>query len=194
MKKRSKWHSVQVSRKRVLEVYHSATPEQVEEGHAWYQMAHLVAQRMARINSLSVYAAAGVISALSPSVSWEKNVEDAEHLMQRDAFHPYSTYGPNVKKAWRIVDGEHPEEVLGGKKVLAFYHLISNPNLADKVVVDRHAVKVCTRRQWVSDTEASRFLAVGYDRCASAYVDVANSLGLLPHKVQATTWLVQRGA
>lgn len=194
MRKRSKWHSVIVSRKKVLDVYLSASPDQLADGHEWYEAAHLVASKLAREHGHSVEAAAGVISALSPSVSWEKNVEDAEYLLAGDAFHPYSTYGPNVKKAWRIAGGEHPEQVLGGKKVLAFYHLINDPTLGDRVVVDRHAVKVCTRRQWASDNEASGFLKVGYERCAQAYMDVSSSLGLLPHKVQATCWLVQRGA
>ena len=48
----------------------------------------------------------------------------------------------NNNKALRILNGEHPLEVLGGLKVVPFYKAILNPEGDNPTVVDRHASAV----------------------------------------------------
>jgi len=183
---------VRVSRSKIFHTYIQATKQEHQEGLLWYENAHRICLEISGLASKPLESVVGVLAALSPSVSWERNVEEARAMLLGDHTVRYSTYPPNVDKAWRITEGEPPEVVLGGNKVRSFYSLILHPQDGHTVCIDRHAVKVATRREWKSDKEASQFLRTGYDRCAEAYRQVARQLRLLPHQVQAITWLVQR--
>lgn len=163
--------------------------------------------------------AAGVIAALSPRLAWRKNVEYAELA--------YMTYGQmqgekslrnltedtrqavfagviptlnaNARKAYRILNGESPEDVLGGPKVRAFYFTIVNPADPRGVVVDRHAIDI-TFGQVLNDQ--ARGLALGrkgaYDKVAELYRRAARIISAelgevwTPAQVQATTWTYWR--
>jgi hypothetical protein len=164
-----------------------------------------------------VQRAAGVIAALSPRLAWRKNVEYAKlaymvhGTMQNDAIvwpdgtrEAYftgmiPTLNANARKAFRILNGEDPEDVLGGPKVRAFYFTIVNPTDPRAVVVDRHAIDITFGQ--VLDDQA-RGLALGrkgaYDTVAELYRRAARivsaELGEIwtPAQVQATTWTYWR--
>lgn len=174
-------------------MYMASTPSQKMHGHGWYQSAHTVAYMMAHTTGISMEQACGVIAALSPACPWERNILDAWALCKGNDSHAFTTYGPNIEKGRRILAGESPLDVLGGNKVRAFYSLLLNPADSTTVCVDRHAVKACTRRFWWGDKEPQQFLRSQYGRCANAYRHVAAVCGVLPHQVQATCWIVQRG-
>lgn len=162
--------------------------------------------------------AAGVIAALSPRLAWRKNVEYAQlAYMQwvdiqkwRDnppdgdvaaAFFAgmIPTLNANARKAFRILNGESPEDVLGGPKVRAFYFTIVNPADPRGVVVDRHAIDI-TFGQVLNDQ--ARGLALGrkgaYDKVAELYRRAARIISAelgevwTPAQVQATTWTYWR--
>lgn len=162
--------------------------------------------------------AAGVIAALSPRLAWRKNVEYAElaYMVYRQAMdHPLMprtgevpeaffagsipTLNANARKAFRILSGQDPEDVLGGPKVRAFYFTIVNPSDPRAVVVDRHAIDI-TFGQVLNDQ--ARGLALGrkgaYDTVAELYRRAARiisaELGEMwtPAQVQATTWTYWR--
>lgn len=165
-----------------------------------------------------VHKAAGVIAALSPRLAWRKNVEYAELaylqyydiLTWRDnppdglvaeAFFAgmIPTLNANARKAFRILKGEHPESVLGGNKVRAFYFTIVNPSDPRAVVVDRHAIDIAFGKV-TSDDFRSKALGrkTAYESIAALYrkaaAIVSRELGEVwtPAQVQATTWTYWR--
>ena len=94
-----------------------ATSQEVQLGCDWYPSALKIATRIADKYDLRVETVAGVISALSPSNKWERNVFDAEALIKvwragatRDeVLHPkhpiirVCTYLTMKTKAWDIL-------------------------------------------------------------------------------------------
>jgi hypothetical protein len=164
--------------------------------------------------------AAGVIAALSPRLAWRKNVEYAElaymtyAAMQREAegfknltpevreaifVGMIPTLNGNARKAYRILSGEAPEDVLGGPKVRAFYFTIVDPSDARAVVVDRHAVSIAYNRP-LNDDEISKALGrkAAYDAVSKLYRRAARIISAelgevwTPAQVQAATWTYWR--
>jgi hypothetical protein len=182
-------------RANLLMVYQEATARQVRDGRGWYRRANQIATGLAGEHGLETWQAAGILAALSPAVDWGRNVKDAATLCAASpgATLRLSTYGANVAKAQRILAGEHPDAVLGGRKVRAFYASIVDPRTSREVCVDRHAVAAALLEVGgveVAAAHARALEAVGaYDRIAAAYVDTADSLGIPPHAAQATVWL-----
>lgn len=194
-------------------------------GHGWYARARDLAEQLAteytagngHYSEEELKAAAGVIAALSPRLAWRKNVEyakfaymvhgDLPHLDNADdpgVAEAYfagmiPTLNANARKAFRILNGEDPDVVLGGPKVRAFYFTIVNPTDPRAVVVDRHAIDIAFG-QVLNDQ--SRGLALGrkgaYDAVSSLYrkaaVILSRELGEIwsPAQVQATTWTYWR--
>lgn len=185
------WSLIKVYPSKVEQLFKQASRHQLEEGLRWYEEANRIALGMARLASKPLSAMAGVIASLSPSTSWERNLEEAYALSLGQPIN-HTTYPNNVLKAKRILAGEEPLSVLGGRKVRAFYSLILNPS-SEEVCIDRHALRACTRRRWQSDQEHVRFLKSQYDRCAMAYRVVARKHSIRPHQAQAVVWTVQRG-
>ena len=88
----------------------------------------------------------------------------------------------------RILAGEKPLDVLGGRKVRAFYKAIVAPHGTSEPVIDRHAIAIYMGRQ-VSERE---LLMVQndkvMDRIQKAYKKASYELEVHHHKVQAITW------
>lgn len=211
----------------ITRTFREATDMDRAIGHGWYARARGLAEKLAFENDDSegwddrVNTAAGVIAALSPRLAWRKNVEYAEMayvvlssmLNGADQFKDRMSNGEaeayfagmiptlnaNARKAFRILNGESPEDVLGGPKVRAFYFTIVNPDDPRSVVVDRHAIDI-TFGQVLNDQ--SRGLALGrkgaYDAISALYrkaaVIISRELGEYwsPAQVQATTWTYWR--
>lgn len=187
IKKRSKWHSVPVSTKRILEMIESAEPDIKDAGMIWYSSASDMAKTLAKKGDITFRQSCGILASLSPGTRWERNIEEARAMiLGKDT--KFTTYPKNVDKAYRILNGEDPATVLGGRKVTAFYSLFMDPEDPDTVVVDRHAVRICCTYPFASDNEAQQFLRIAYDRCADAYRKAAKKLWILPHQAQAIAW------
>jgi hypothetical protein len=174
----------------ILQVYLSATEEQKEQGHAWYETALETAKQFAREYGVSYRHAAGVIAALSPRMKWGTNKDDSKRILQAVAagsgiIPKCAAYGANVRKAWRIANGEQPAKVLGGPKVNAFYRNICGDY--NGVTVDVWAARVA---------EPYNHHFAGRDKdyqvIAAAYASVADSLNLFPAFLQAICWIAVR--
>ena len=194
----------------ILKKYNEAGPEMVKGGHEWYNKAQEAAEK---IGGGNVHKGAGIIAALSPMTSWERNISDAKELTKtgnvKGALVP-----ANVEKARRIHEGEEPEKVLGGNKVKSFFHNISDPSNPHHVTVDRHAHDIAVGKPFIGAggkggvskvanasgnkpmSEDLGLSSMGrYKHFVHAYTTAAGELGVdLPHKVQATTWVQHRGA
>ena len=133
-----------------------ATTQEVQLGCDWYPSALKIAIRIATKYGLRVETVAGVISALSPSNKWERNVYDAEALIKvwragatrdevLDPDNPIirvCTYLLQKTKAWDILTTSDPVvDILKGVKTIEFFNCITNPAL-DDVCIDGHAYSV----------------------------------------------------
>lgn len=174
----------------ILSMYRSATPEQVLAGETWYEVARTEAKRLAKLYSVSYRCAAGVIAVLSPRQKWGQNKLDAAGILRAatsgsEIIPKCGAYGANVRKAWRIANGEQPAKVLGGPKVNAFYRNICGDY--NGVTVDVWASRVA---EPYNHSFAGR--QAQYDTIAEAYTSVALELGTFPAFVQAVCWVTVR--
>ena len=208
----------------ITATFRSATDGDRATGHGWYGRARQLAERLAFENDDSegyedrVRKAAGVIAALSPRLAWRKNVEYANlaymtyNQMQQEA--PLRgltdevrasifagiipTLNANARKAFRILEGESPEDVLRGPKVTAFYWTIVDPTDPRAVVVDRHAVDIAYGRTMSDDERNKALSGKRYGEVATLYrraaAIISRELGEFwsPAQVQATTWTYWR--
>jgi len=177
---------------RIVDVWRQATVAELVEGMDWYRDANALAVRLSPADPA---AAAGVIAALSPMMSWGQNIILAERAYA-DGKASGALFS-NVAKANRILAGERPEDVLGGDKVRAFYGVIADPT-SDAVVVDRHAFDIAVGR--VTNNESRQALGRKgvYAKFESAYVRAAKviasetGMDVSASQVQAVTWTVWR--
>lgn len=184
-----------MSVRNILATYYQATELEQVEGLRWYQTAHAWAAAVARRYGIPTAVAAGVVAALSPSVSWEINLRDAETLI--DAWYhgipaeavTVSTYTNNKVKAYRIlqrgsIDGAFNPAT--GPKTWAFADNILHPETSDAVTVDRHAY-AC----WLGRVPESCPTLTGkrYQQIADDYRAAAAHLGIRPCQLQAICWL-----
>ena len=180
------------SYRHILKAYNEASIDSKLEGEIWYDEAQIVAEQVSKLlgtNDLRI--GAGIIAALSPQMDWGENIEEAIKFTSTH----YSTRQTkaNNAKALRILEGENPLDVLGGAKVIAFYHAILEPKGKYPPVIDRHAMRVYygkpvskrDRNRAFSNTRVIR-------RIQSANIRVARELGIHPNVVQAITWVHQR--
>lgn len=195
-------------RRRIRAAWEAASDADRSAGRAWYARAESAAADMAAAAPAGIgpWRAAAVLAALSPRTQWVQNVTgarlacEAAGRMAADplfsepddiaaavtaAAAPYAL-GESVRKAARILTGEHPAAVLGGPKVRAFFANITGDH--DAVTIDVWAARVAFGGY--APVPAGRL----YDRLADAYRAVAAEVGESPRDVQAATWIAIRGA
>jgi hypothetical protein len=159
----------------------------------WYYDAREIAARIAQRHGVSVATAAGVIAALSPGCHWERNLRDANRLLQDgEAFRDAGTYKANVKKAHRIRLGERPLRVLGGLKTVNFYLCIMRPWSRFPVCIDRHAMAVAMGRKLNDKERQALGRPAQYRKLATVYREAAALMGAVPSAVQAASWVTHR--
>lgn len=174
----------------ILQTYLSATEEQRAQGENWYETARNAAKEFARDYGVSYRHAAGVIAALSPRTKWGTNKEDAKRVLRAasqgsEIVPKCSAYGTNVRKAWRIANGEAPAQVLSGPKVNAFYRNICGDY--NGVTVDVWAARVAEPYNHKFPGKQKH-----YDEIADAYRNVADAVNTFPAFLQATCWIAVR--
>lgn len=179
----------------ILKAYNRATESEREQGMYWYSTAHKDAKAIADRHGVMVSAVAGVIAALSPGLQWGLNLLQADALaaaFAQDTPRPnVGVYGwKNVNKAWEILQGRHPLAVLPetGPKTRAFYRCVADPEASYAVTVDRHAK--CLAHWRLTDRDAFSAVRVAeYAYLAWHYRVIAERLGIMPHQLQAITWV-----
>lgn len=171
----------------ILKVHDRTSPELRALGRQWYPSAQQFADK---IGKGDVEKAAGVIAALSPNKAWDMNQRIAESSMRSGRAH--GTYGTQVLKAQRIIDGEHPLDVLGPLKERSFYHSIINPT-GDNPAIDRHAHDIAVGT-FHGENERGLSTPNRYQHFQEAYRSAAGHLGVGANELQAVTWTGWRGS
>tara|TARA_Y100000310_G_scaffold335333_1_gene417050 strand:+ start:9003 stop:9629 length:627 start_codon:yes stop_codon:yes gene_type:complete len=164
-------------------------------GARWYPEAHEIAIGLGKLagykgDASRAQVGAGILAALSPQTEWGDNIHLAHMLIGTG--HASGQTQINNTKALRILDGEHPLEVLKGRKVVPFYKAIVSPEGDNPTVVDRHASAVYMGRQ-LNEQELNQLQsATIYKRISGAYAKAAKVKGVHPNVLQAQTWLQWR--
>ncbi len=194
----------------VAAVYTAAAPRQLEAGSAWYARARDACATIASEYGYPLATVAGVTSALSPRVPWDKNLEDARALIEAHARGinadsvRVNGYRSNVRKAYTIAS-ERPstlDEVTSyfswrtGPKTLSFtVNILCGSSLGGRyVTIDGHAYHAALlglRRRAIT-AASSRLTPAQYRAVMSTYARVAERVGKDAAIVQAVVWLVYR--
>lgn len=179
-----------IMRRRILAVYDSAPETAKVDGERWYETARLTAQAIAGAHGrLSPKQVAGIIAALSPRVSWSRNVAAAYRMVEcvvRGWPQPIvDGWRPNRRKAWDIANGSDPDTVLGGPKVSAFYRNLLGCD--QSVTIDCWAARAA-EGLWNPRPPTGR----RYETLARAYRDAARVRNITPRAMQATVWCAIR--
>jgi hypothetical protein len=176
----------------LLDVYAATTPETRADGGLWYARGRRFALYVARTYHVSLEQAAGVTAALSPRKPWRENKRlailsckaHAANMKPGDvALHTLA----NVRKAWAILDGVAPLDVLGGAKVRAFYRNLTGDLSA--VTVDAWAMRAADGVDPKGTPTPDLYAAY-----AVAYTVAASVVGLAPAVFQAVVWIAVRGS
>lgn len=176
------------AKRKIRQWFERATPEQIAQGLRWYADAHTTAAQLAAQYNLSIESVAGIIAALSPRITWEENVKGASHLLRTGSDRTVAGLRANRQKAKRILRGESPSSVLGGKKVTSFYRNILGDT--NTVTVDTWAA----RAAGLTDERVKLDRKRRYEKIADAYRTLAEVEGLEPRQAQAIVWLAIRAA
>jgi hypothetical protein len=181
---------------RILDVYERATDTQLSSGVKWYEKANNLATEMQEKypdRLKTVGHAAGVLAALSPNEGWVTNVRNAWKLLETGKC---LSLPRSQEDAGFIIAGFDPRWVLfrGGVnfKVQSFYQNIAEPEITGPVTIDRHAKGILYDDPNIVDVKphASR---EQYDFYKLMYTKAAAEVGVMPHQLQAVTWLAWRG-
>jgi len=178
--------------KNLVTQFKRLTTKELVHGKRWYQSANEYCLFLADRYGLSHSQVCGIVSALSPGTSWERNKLEAEFLIASNIEGyeiedlRFTTYGSNVLKAMKIRDGGDPDKLFNpktGAKTYNFYHNLLEPENKDYICLDRHMIYVATGTYKYVLTPAR------YKIMAESYRKLANKLGWIPCELQAALWV-----
>jgi hypothetical protein len=197
----------------IVQEYHDAPERMKTSGRDWYPEAHDFAGDAARHMNIPHAHASGIIAALSPGQGWGVNraqTKQFANLKESDISAlragdrsglegtPLSRQStPNILKAQRIREGEHPDEALRSSAVKArkyvktgnFYQNIHDPADPHPATVDTHAHDVAVRKVIPYEKDRGLDVPSRYDHFAGAYRAAAQRLQIpTANEVQAVTW------
>lgn len=183
----------------IIKVYEKATQDEIDHGKRWYYIAEKFAVDIAYRHDIPMHTVAGVIAALSPNLKWNRNVADAETVV--DAFMSgrersdvvVSAYPQNVGKAWAILeqlpDVDGVKRILNGPKITAFFANIIGE---DACTVDGHAHNIYYNKRLALKDKRLSIGKKEYAKIERAYRKAARKLGLRASELQAITWVAWR--
>ena len=184
----------------VKNIYDLANRQEHSEGLVWYHIANRFAQTIANKHDLTLVQTAAILAALSPATHWAQNIIDTEALIINGLEATVSTYHRNKIKASLFLSGELDpiahyvaDKKYSWTKTAAFFSNILNPDEIGKVTIDRHAIRIAHGHNMTAE-EAIYYANTPrkYNATSESFYTVAADVGLLPHQLQAVTWLAYR--
>jgi len=177
----------------ILSVYHGAD----KTTGTWYWQARTICERLANDAGVAVETVVGVMAALSPGATWDRNVIETRALITGENI-SFTTYPKMVVKARKILAADvadiegllAPRPNKSGFKILRFYRHICQPWRPDIAVIDRHAVAICLGR--MADKAEQKLTRWMYTNYELAYQVAAKRAGVAVSEMQAITWCAWR--
>lgn len=169
----------------IMSVYKRALFCEHVQGATWYRDAHDFATTL----SDDVWQAAGVIAAFSPRQPWPVNMRNASNAFETGVATGHTK--AMCRLAQRILDGEHPLDVLKGDKTRSFTEAIATGGKGMTATIDRHAHDIAMGSYDFTDS-TRKIGKVMFRDMSAAYCEVAEYVGKSVNEVQAITWLTWR--
>lgn len=191
----------QINIDNIKAVYQLATAAEIVEGKAWYHTAHEIAEQLSATYGVSLDQAIGVIAALSPRNKWNRNVIDAESIInayldggsEQASLSKVCTFGANKAKAVKVLEASEPTfeavlAILSGPKLREFASCIYG---LDQVCIDGHAW--CIHQGGRVSLKDVPAIGVKLRReIKNDYRAAAADLGVTGYEAQAVTWVAWR--
>ena len=192
----------------ILGTYQLATEPERLKGKYWYSQAHKAALDISGPFACGVITSAGVIAALSPHNKYERNLLDAQRLL--DTFKTLGahaaaqirvgTFDTNKAKALALLKMQSPTvgdvvTVLNGLKLIAFYRCILGDSQA--VCVDGHAYSIWVGER-ITTSKTPKISPRLYAQITADYtkaaqlISTAHNTIIQPSELQAITWLAHK--
>lgn len=170
-----------------------ASDQEISDGLSFYPGAHGLCRLFSSISGVPVHRVAGIYAALSPMNGWLSNVSNVLDILRLGEKATVNTTKINKSKALRMLQGEEPETVLGGRKVSSFYRGIAHPDQLDHIPVDRHLLNLALG---IKETENIRLRSIAsstdiYERVYQAYLRLGQR-ERLGNRLASIAWFVQR--
>lgn len=170
-------------------IFDLATPCTIENGKNWYKNVNKTVLTLNKRykGKFSQFRIAGVISALSPRNKWERNIYDAEQVLNAvmDNVPPEEikvcTFTSNKLKAFEIAKGSYSIEE-SSRKTFSFVQNIAFLD-PDKITID-----VWHLRAMFGKTVTSGLTPKRYDQLAKITIEEATKVGLKGYEYQAIIW------
>ena len=153
----------------------------------WYFILNDYAKNLAERNGLTLIQASGVISALSPMITFQTNLRDAERFCATRSLANLATYMNQRKKALAIIGAKSESEVLkilGGNKTKSFFLNILKPETSQDVTIDSWMIKFFGYKSLTPKR---------YKEASEIISQIALEMKIKPHQLQALIWVGMRG-
>ena len=163
----------------------------------WYYEVNDHCRMLAEKHNVPLVKVAGIMSVLSPQVTFVQNVKSLEAFLETGGNCTVSTFSKQKVKADRIYALDNPTEddvklVIGkGLKTLSFFENIFRPESSLAVTIDLWQVRWAKSKRLmrVNDTLTDK----RYRVIAESIARRAKKLDMMPHEYQALTWVEIRG-
>ena len=184
----------------IIRFYNLATTTELKDGLDWYTTANEYCRELASRFNITIQQAAGIIAVFSPQAGWTENKRYAVSFLINHKNILRSRV--QVKKAKKIVTLSSEDDIYNAQtvadaafKTKSFFLNILNPDVATDVTIDRHAIAVCLQlpdHTFALDQSYAKYTKAQYDFFQTCYIRAAAKLDILPHQLQAITWLTYR--
>lgn len=186
----------ELAQSRITGILETACDTDIDKGATWYFDVNKLCEEMAKgseLKHITPVHVAGIIAALSPMRSWPDNINKARDAVDTGIARGL---GHTVETATTIWHGFDPEIVISrtgnNPKVYSFFKNIAYPETSDDVTIDRHMWNLLFDDLGVVEKAGLRFKGREYQWAASQFRTVASGFDLLPHQLQAISWLAWR--
>lgn len=160
---------------------------------AWFRYQAICAG-IASHRGFKTETAVAVFAALSPNSDYYGNLRDVDRLLHAASLGKgltdfnVSTYGANKVKAWRIVKGEDPLDLIRALKTRNFFLNIRDPLDPHPVTVDGHIFNVWQNRRIALNSPEMKTSQKKYEEVASLIRQIGAERNLIPNVVQGLIW------
>lgn len=166
----------------------SAKSAEYQHGLQWYLDAHTWASGIAEQYGTTTANVAQITSLLSPQIDWSTNMKNVGLILEHGETVKIFASAKQKARCMQVLDGTFsiPESA---QKTFAFADCIARPRTSQHVVIDRHAIKIALG---VLGKTPLPMTSARFRKAAQAYVAVADEFGIMPHQVQAITWVTYK--
>lgn len=162
--------------------------KQIEEALNWYETLNEYCLNLSFIYKVNPIKVAGILSALSPMVSFKTNLAFTEAFLKGD-YKAVKTFNQQKTKAWKILKTAKSTKdvlkILNGNKTKAFFLNIAFPKQSQSVCLDTWMLKYYGHKSWTPK------------RYREAQADIqqrAKEYNVIPSALQACIWVSLRGS